>query len=1141
MHKLLVRQLRRTLGVQDDADGQRWSEALQQARLAGGLPPVVQQLCDGFELLLERVGSTYEQFDRDRELLDRSLRLSTDELTGANERLREETRQQTRIVASLRATANELLRAQGREEIGSESSNLERLSVLMSELVSERHRAQHELLQQKAALDQHAIVSVTDVQGRITYANDKFCEISGYAREELLGRSHSIVNSGQHPAAFFRAMWATITEGLVWHGEVCNRTKGGTLYWVSATIVPVLDAAGLPEGYIAIRTDITEQKALEATLKANEAFLQSVTDSMGEGVYALDAQGRCIFMNQEAERLLGWTQAELAERPFHDTTHYRTPEGGHLHAEQCPILLSMRARQTYRSEDQVFMHRSGQAFPVAVVAVPQMKDGQYVGQVAVFQDISERKANERLISESRDAAEAASRAKSEFLANMSHEIRTPMNAVIGLSHLALETDLNDRQRNYLSKIHSSAKSLLGVINDILDFSKIEAGHLSLDRREFDLDDILNQVTSAVALPAAQKDLELLIAESGRLPARLVGDPMRLTQVLTNLASNAVKFTEQGEVVIGVEALQQHGLHLLMRFYVRDTGIGISTEQQGKLFASFSQADASTTRKYGGTGLGLAICKRLVELMGGSIGVESELGRGSVFYFTVTLDVSNASKQDAVWAAQDLVGRRVLVVDDNPTAREVLQEMLRSLGIQADAVDSGEACLNALRRHDADDPYAFVLLDWRMPGLDGLATFAALRQDRAILNQPTVLLVTAYGQDMVLDEVSLRQLVVLQKPVSPSTLLDGMLNAIGNKEVLTRAPVAARRAWETSQQLKGARVLLAEDNGVNRLVASEMLARLGVEVTHAANGQEAVAAVLAQPFELVLMDVQMPLLDGYSASRRIRAEHPHLHLPIVALTAHAMAGDRERCLDAGMDDYLTKPLDPDELYAMLVKWVRPRPIEVVHPVTGAANGELAFPDTLPGLDVASAMAHLGNDPGFYRDLLLRFLQDYEDLPQRLRQAARRDPEELLQLAHACKGVAGAIGAFDLAADAGEVELQLRQFRRCDDQVLNSLYTQLDTVLNSLRALPLRVAAPVVAGAAQAVPAEARPLVEQLLPSVRDGDLQSLDGVAQLRGLLASGHLHKEVTDLERLVNDFDFDRAYSLLQNIKNELDAPRSA
>ncbi|HEX5805305.1 MAG TPA: ATP-binding protein [Macromonas sp.] len=1003
MHRVLARQLRRTLGVQDEAEWQVLREDLQAARAQPALPPSVQRVCEGLEALLDRVSNTYGQHDRERELRDRSLSLSTDELTQANERLREDAQQQARIVASLRDTANQLLRSQGKPELGEEGNSLAQLTDMMSALVVERQRALHDLQQLQAAMDEHAIISITDLDGRITHANTKFCDSSGYSQAELLGNSHRIVNSGMQPPGFFRSMWATVQAGQVWHGEVCNRSRNGQLYWVAATLVPMLDIDGKPERYIAIRTDITQQKQLESTLKANQDFLRSLTDSMGEGVYALDAQGRCLFMNQEAQRLLGWSLSELSDCSFHDTVHHLTAAGELLPACDCPIGHAVRVGEIYRSDDQVFVHRSGRTLPVSVTAVPQRQDGRIIGQVVVFQDISERKVTERLIREARDAAEAASRAKSEFLANMSHEIRTPMNAVIGLSHLALETELDERQRGYLDKIQSSAKNLLGIINDILDFSKIEAGRLSIERGEFDLADVLDQVTAVVALPAAQKHLELLIAETGPLPVRLVGDAMRLTQVLTNLAANAVKFTEQGEVVIGVEVLEQRGAQVQLRFTVRDTGIGIAPELHDKLFDSFSQADASTTRKFGGTGLGLAICKRLVDLMGGSIGVESQPGQGSLFHCTLPFEVANRQPQT--------------------------------------------------------------------------------------------------GADK------------------------------------TRSPATATRNARVSRSLRGARVLVVEDNAFNRQVVSELLAGLGVEVSHARHGLEALEMVQRQRFDLVLMDVQMPVLDGHSASRRIRSEYPELDLPIVALTAHAMAGDRERSLAAGMDDHLTKPIDVEALHAMLLKWVRPHPSADTALPSGRDASAVpapapALPTDLPGFDITRALVSLGNDTAFYRDLLLRCRHEHAGLSLRLRQAARGDVAEFLCLVHTTKSVAATVGAFGLAAAAREVENQLRSHSRCGEAELTELFRQADTVASSLQALHLE--APAHADGAPALPPEAvLAQLDKLLPWVRQGDLQALEGVSVLRDMLRHSRWHDDLAELERCIHDFDFDQALVQLLRLQS--------
>ena len=1264
MHHLLERQLKRTLQIQGESELAAFKVALAELARAGLLPEAAQRLCRGFAEFVGRVDGSYGQFERDLELRSRSLHLSSEELTVANERLRQDAERQGRVVDSLRATANELLRAERRPAIGSGDASLEQLSSLMAELVRDRRRAQRELEQQKFALDQHAIVSVTDPAGAILYANAKFCEISGYSLDELLGSNHRVVNSGRHPAEFFRDMWDSIASGRVWHGEICNRAKNGSLFWVAATIVPILDDAGLPERYIAIRTDISQQKTLEEAIKQNQRFLQGVTDSMGEGVYVLDANGICTFLNPEAEHMLGWTLADLSGRNFHDCVHYESADGHALPARDCPISEAVWGGEIFRSGDERFKRRDGTSLQVSVTAMPMREDGRIVGQVAVFQDVSERKQFEaelqalgsrlgailenmqngvlvedearrivllnrklcelfglpaelqsrligqdcnpllerirvqfgdpsafirgidrainagkvvigeelrladdryfdrdyipimvgkntrghlwqyrditphkdveRELSQAKEMAEAASHAKSNFLANMSHEIRTPMNAVIGLSHLALQTDLDERQKGYLGKILLSAKNLLGIINDILDFSKIEAGRLVVERNEFLLEDVLHQVAGVIALSAANKGLELLSAEPAQLPDRLIGDALRLGQVLTNLASNAVKFTEQGEVVIAVNPVKQQGNRLLLRFSVRDTGIGLSEEQQSQLFTSFSQADMSTTRKYGGTGLGLAISKRLVELMGGEIGVESRLAQGSEFYFTLPFEV--VSHRDVDAESLRLKGKRVLIVDDNTTARDILREMVASFGMESREVASGEACIQELRRADSAEPYHFVLLDWRMEGMNGLATQAAIQADPTIQQKPAPLLVTAYGQDATMLEAGARQVVVVQKPVSPSTLFDGMLNALGFRTpARPHAGHAAVRDVDAIQGILGARVLLAEDNAINRQVASELLEGLGLVVTSAVDGMDALAKFAGQAFDLVLMDVQMPNMDGYEASRRIRAEGGRV--PIIALTAHAMTGDRERCLSAGMDDYLTKPIDPDALFAMLVKWVRPgRHAEHAAQEEGAQPG---LPPELPGIDLARTLANLGGSEELCMEILGRFQQDYGDWVAKMKEALATSAETATRLAHTLKGVGGTIGAAALSSAAQRVELRLRGGEVPAAAELNALYAELDLVLGGLRGLFDRDKAPPEAGTAEVDGAAVAKLLSELAPLVAAGDVEAMEPVGRLARLLVGSAFALEAGKLQRAVDDFEYDKAQQLLSALAAHFTAER--
>ena len=917
VHRLLERQLRRALALEAGQDPGAVLAALAAFGRDPALPEGLRGLCAGLGDLLARVDSTYAQHERDLALRNRSLVLSSEELTSANDRLRHDSQANARIVEVMRATANELLRSLGKEEIGPEANDLDKLSSLMAALVADRDRAVWELEQQKLALDAHAIVSVTDAQGIITYANDRFCAVSGYAREELLGVNHRIVKSGLHPPEVFDAMWATITAGRTWDGEICNRAKDGHLYWVSATIVPILGTGGRPEAYIAIRTDISRQKEMEGALAEQRRFLLSLTDSMGEGVYALDEAGCCLFLNPEGERLLGWATGELTGRVLHDVIHHHTPDGHFQPAADCPIMATVASGQVYRSEEQWFFRKDGTSFPVSVVAVPQRGGARIIGQVVVFQDISARKAlererreAERAIREARDLAVAASQAKGDFLANMSHEIRTPLNAVIGLSHLALEVSQNERERGYLSQIQISARSLLSVINDILDFSKIEAGRLTIENQEFALGELLAQVATIVSLPAANKGLELVLDRPRDVPEQLLGDAHRIKQILTNLAGNAVKFTKDGEVLIRVERDPEAGGASRLRFSVRDSGIGITPEQVAKLFQPFSQADTSTTRTYGGTGLGLAICKQLVELMGGTIGVASEAGVGSTFFFVLPLETG--PRQQEAGPGPDLGprGLRVLLADDNACAREVLGRQLEDAGLACDACGSlaeAEARLGA-------GAHAILLLDAALAGLEAPATLARLQA------HAKVVLLVPCGKEAPAMPGSGAAPVLLAKPVLPGGLLDALREALGQTRRAAPKPPAAGREGPAPQGFAGASVLLVEDHPVNRLVAREMLSRKGLQVTCAENGVQAVEMLNLRAFDLVLMDVQMPELDGYEATRRIRASGRHPDLPIIALTAHAMDEARERCFAAGMDDHLSKPIQPDLLMAKLVRWL-----------------------------------------------------------------------------------------------------------------------------------------------------------------------------------------------------------------------------
>jgi len=808
--------------------------------------------------------------------------------------------------------------------------------------------------------------------------------------------------------------------------------------------------------------------------------------------------------------------------------------------------------------------QSGQLAPGWRLPTPKSLDeiGQLVRWFNAFLDtMEERRRNEIALREAKDAADAsraeseaakriaqdASRAKSEFLANMSHEIRTPMNAILGMAYLALRTELNPRQRDYVSKIHAAGSALLGIINDILDFSKIEAGKLEIETVDFDLMETIDHVTTLMAQRVQDKGLELVIDIDKAVPGKLRGDPLRLGQILINLIGNAVKFTRSGSVRLRAEVLERKDAgeeaRVQLRFAVSDTGIGMTPEQLTRLFQAFSQADTSTTRKYGGTGLGLAISKHLVEMMEGQIQVESTLHVGSTFAFSVWLGVG----QDTLRALPEaILGLRVLAVDDNPHARDIMHGYLNDMGLRVDLAEGGAEALSRVAQAQlADDPYDIVFLDWKMPDMNGFELARRLRGDTQLRPQPKLVLVTAYGPEgLEYDNDSGAIDAMLPKPVTSSTLHDSLVNLVD--PYLNRAPSrdAGRNTAAALPSLRGARLLLVEDNEINQQIAIEILESAGAAVDVADNGQEAVELVLGQrrPYDLVLMDLQMPVMDGHRATAAIRAQPEFDRLPIIAMTAHAMVEERERCLANGMNDHVTKPIDPQALFTTLQRWLmqrEPAPsASAVQP--GAAQGtrDEDFP-ALTGVDVADGLRRVMGNASLYRKLLLQFAQTRanaaDELAERL---AQGQPEAVGKAAHLLKGLAANLGALTLAQRAEAVEQAVKENQPTArlGTLVESVRLPLAEVVSAIHATlgtPAAATSPAKASTGDTAAAQQR--FAQLAELIADADIDAQGLLDEHGGELLAILTQAELTDLQRAVSGFDFNRAKTVMQVIKDRL------
>ncbi len=696
------------------------------------------------------------------------------------------------------------------------------------------------------------------------WASERFKKLLGYDDDDFDESFAKIVNI-THPDDR-EAVVAALQNHLVNRvpfNEVCRlQCKSGEYRWFRVTGQALWDDNGQAYRMAGSIVDINEGRSAQDELRK----LSLATEHSPASVVITDQNGSIEYVNPTFSEVTGYS----AEEAFGQNP--RILKSGGLPASFYKEMWGTILEGKSWKGDFINKKKNGEEFWESASISPIQNDkGEITHFVAVKQDITERKQMEAALISAKQAADDANKAKGDFLANMSHEIRTPMNAVIGMAHLALKTDLNPKQRDYLKKIKSSANSLLGIINDILDFSKIEAGKLDIEAVDFDLDDVLDNLANLVTVKAQEKEnLEVLFAAAHDVPRCLVGDPLRLGQVLINLANNAVKFTESGEIVVSIKKVERKEDQVILKFVVSDTGIGLTAEQAGKLFQSFSQADTSTTRKYGGTGLGLAISKKLVNMMDGEIWVESEYGQGTSFIFTVNFGIGKEKAKKRFAISTDLRGLKSLVVDDNVTSREILKDILESFSFEVALAASGEEGIAQVEDAAGEKPFELVVMDWKMPGIDGIEAAARIKNLPTLSRAPVIILVTAYGREEIMQKAANSGLDgFLIKPVNASVLFDAIMQAFGEEIPETSRLIRRRKDADALQEIQGARILLVEDNEINQQVAGEILEGAGLIVTLANNGQIAVDAVKERSYDAVLMDVQMPVMDGYTATRKIR--------------------------------------------------------------------------------------------------------------------------------------------------------------------------------------------------------------------------------------------------------------------------------
>lgn len=1019
--------------------------------------------------------------------------------------------------------------------------DMERNQLLDKIAISELHL--------KAFIDTNpgtAFSCLVDKHWTMLFISHEVKKLTGYPTEDFIDNKKRSFASIIHPEDRFRVtetITQAVTENHAYSIEYRIINANDRIRWVCQRGQAEYnnDVAIKMHGTM---IDISQRKAHDKEIELMNTRLDVALELTNSGYWHVDFNDPdYYYLSERAANILGeninnegryyyvkkeWFSRLLEANPQTAKETARRFQG--FIEGKYPNYDSIYAYKRPLDDKVIWLHAAG------ILVRDEQGDARYM--YGVYQDITEHKLAENALAEALKVAESATQAKSDFLANMSHEIRTPMNAIIGMSHLALQTSLNHKQNNYIEKIHYSAVSLLGVINDILDFSKIEAGKLDIENINFRLEDLIDNLAELLGIKAEEKDLELMFSVAPTVPNALIGDPLRLGQILINLCNNAVKFTERGgEILISIIVQEETETDIQLLFSVKDSGVGMTQEQQSKLFQPFSQADTSTTRKYGGTGLGLVISKNLAELIKGEIWADSQLGKGSTFNFTCRLGKQQGVILKRRSSITDLAKLHALVVDDNSTSREILVEMLASFGLQVDQVSSGKKAISLLQSTDSNEAYDLVLMDWKMPEIDGIETIRAMQNESNISILPTVIMVTAYNREEAQQSaLGVNLAGFLNKPVTASALLAAIMAAIGEASE-AELQTKKQQTSEAIIKLQGAVILLVEDNQINQELVIELLKINGISVRVANNGQEALAIMAMENFDGVLMDCQMPVMDGYIATQKIRQQQRFKTLPVIAMTANTMTGDKAKVLAAGMNDHISKPIDIEQMFNTMAQWIVP-----AHPISEPLENQLlnqqeVFIPQLSGIELKIGLANVQGNTQLYHKLLIRFRDSQDDFATQFRLAqVSDDNQDAKRLAHTLKGLAASIGAKEVESSAKELEQVYAKNvsnGKIIERLLNAVNSALNPVITDLQKL-------------KQLPNQANnntkykidinhidALLKQLHKLLEDDDSDAADILNEIMISLQGHEFAKQLKYVAKAVDEYDFETALEALSKIEN--------